>query len=239
MTGKISCSALTRPVECDPYDATLRPLREASFATTQQPQWTSADSRPAGAPSRGLHIKAPLPAPDLAAGGSEEDRGKLVDEVTAKVIRWLQRRLPESGAEPSLGNELVFVVCPFDPDMDPVFDAVACAATAVGLRAARADDYRITDKILALLGSARLVVADLSRQTPNVYFELGYARALGKTVITIARTGTISHFDLHDWTHLEYVDSRPLEQQLRQRFQSEVDTSGAQPGELAPDRCQE
>ncbi len=227
MDGKISCSAPTRPVDCDPYDATLRPPREELLATTRRPQWTNADSRPAGAPSHGLHIKAPLPTPDIAVGAPEEDRRKLVDEVTAKVIRWLQRRLPESGAQPPLDNELVFVVCSFDPDMDPVFDAVACAATAVGLRAARADDYRITDKILTLLGSARLVVADLSHETPSVDFELGYARALGKTVITIARTGTVPHFDLHDWTHLEYVDSRPLEQQLRQRFHAEVDSSVA------------
>jgi hypothetical protein len=113
--------------------------------------------------------------------------------------------------------------------MDPVFDAVACAASSVGLRATRVKDlqgdYRLTDRILALLRAARIVVADLSHDRPNVYFELGYARGLGKTVITILRTGTVPHFDVHDWAYLEYADSRPLERQLRERFRFEIESA--------------
>jgi hypothetical protein len=57
---------------------------------------------------------------------------------------------------------------------------------------------------------------------PNVYFELGYARGLGKTVITILRAGTRAHFDVRDWTYLEYIDSRPLEEDLIERFTFEL-----------------
>lgn len=51
-------------------------------------------------------------------------------------------------------------------------------------------DYRITDRILASIQRAGLVVVDLTQDRPNVYFELGYARGLGKTVVTIMREGT-------------------------------------------------
>ncbi len=131
----------------------------------------------------------------------------------------------------------MLVLCSFDPDMDPVFDAIVCAAEAIGMRAARVKDFqgdfRITDKILTLVQAARLVVVDLSHERPNVYFELGYARGLGKTVITILRSGTTAHFDVRDWTYLEYTDSRPLEHQLRERFQFEIES----PSKATPDHA--
>ena len=86
-------------------------------------------------------------------------------------------------------------------------------------------DYRITDKILSMIRQARLVVADLTHERPNVYFELGFARGLDKTVITILRAGTVAHFDVQDWTHLEYFDSRPLETDLVDRFKFELQNS--------------
>ena len=111
--------------------------------------------------------------------------------------------------------------------MQPAFDAIQAAATAVGLRAERVKDvpgdYRITDRIMSSIRRAKLVVVDLTHERPNVYFELGFARGLGKTVITIMRAGTEPHFDVRDWTYLTYVDSRPLERDLVERFKYEVE----------------
>jgi hypothetical protein len=76
-----------------------------------------------------------------------------------------------------------------------------------------------------MIGQARFIVADLTNERPNVYFELGYARGLGKTVITILRSGTNIHFDVRDWTYTEYFDSRPLENDLLQRFEFELQRS--------------
>jgi nucleoside 2-deoxyribosyltransferase len=118
------------------------------------------------------------------------------------------------------------VISSFAPETDPAFLAIAEAAKAVGLRAEGVKnvqgDYRITDKILTMIGQARFVVADLTHERPNVYFELGYARGLGKTVITLLRAGAIPHFDVNDWVYLEYFDSRPLEADLLERFRFEL-----------------
>ena len=120
----------------------------------------------------------------------------------------------------------VFVVMSFDASMEPAYDAVKAAAEVCGLVAKRVKDvpgdYRITDKMLGLIASARLIVVDLSLERPNVYFELGYARGLGKRVITILRKGSTAHFDVRDWQYLEYVDSRPLEKDLADRFRYEL-----------------
>ena len=157
-------------------------------------------------------------------------------EIEAIIEDVLERKLASMGidrattAEPNNEQDplMVFVVTSFQSDMDPVFEAIDAAARAVGLRAERVKDvpgdYRITDRILTSIRRARLVVVDLTHERPNVYFELGFARGLGKTVITIMREGTKAHFDVQDWTHLSYVDSRPLERDLLERFQYEVNS---------------
>jgi hypothetical protein len=78
------------------------------------------------------------------------------------------------------------------------------------------------DQTMEMILTSRLVVADLTNERPNVYFELDYARGLGKPVITIARRDTTIHFDVKDWTYIPYVDSRTLERDLKERLQNRV-----------------
>jgi hypothetical protein len=158
----------------------------------------------------------------------------MVDEIAARVVQLLgsnqtlQPRAPgkRASAAPSPDSNLVFVVMSFSPDMEPIFEGIAAAAANVGLEAKRAKDvlgdYRITDKIMEMILSSRFVVVDLTHERPNVYFELGYARASGKTVITIARRETEIHFDVKDWTYIPYIDSRTLEPDLTERLKNEL-----------------
>jgi hypothetical protein len=125
---------------------------------------------------------------------------------------------------PLVDDNLVFVIVSFGDSMKPVVEAIKEAATRNGLRAERADgqhpDYRITDTIFHMIRKARFIVADLTHESQNVYFELGAARMLDKTVITIAKQGTRVHVDARDWNVLEYIDSRPLEVMLADHFGS-------------------
>ena len=121
---------------------------------------------------------------------------------------------------------LVFVLCAFRAETNPMFEATVAAAKQAGLQARRVKDvlgdYKITEKIITMIQQARMIVADLTFERPNVYFELGFARGLNKTVITTARKGTELHFDVKDWTCIEYDDSRSLEKSLEKRFQVEL-----------------
>jgi nucleoside 2-deoxyribosyltransferase len=158
----------------------------------------------------------------------------LVEEIAARVVKLLgsdqalQPRAPGKPAPPATSpdSNLVFVVMSFSDDMEPIFEGIAAAAASVGLEAKRvkdvSGDYRITDKIMEMILSSRFVVVDLTHERPNVYFELGYARASGKTVITIARRETQIHFDVKDWTYIPYIDSRTLERDLRERLRNEL-----------------
>src|SRR5262249_47740049 len=129
------------------------------------------------------------------------DAAKLAHQVAGEVAKILGlekvSRSQTTGTESS--GSLVFVIIAFSDDMEPIYEGVRDAGKALGLEVKRVKDlqgdYRITEQIIAMIDSARFVVADLSHERPNVYFELGYARGLGKTVVTIAREGTHVHFD--------------------------------------------
>jgi len=154
----------------------------------------------------------------------------LADELVQLLSfdQTLQPRAPgkRASAAPSPDGNLVFVVMSFSDDMEPIYEGIRAAAASVGLEAKRAKDvsgdYRIVDKIMEMILSSRFVVVDLTHESPNVYFELGYARASGKTVITIARRETQIHFDVKDWTYIPYIDSRTLERDLRERLKNEL-----------------
>ena len=169
----------------------------------------------------------PLQHSDEPAPSAHVDMKAIIEDVVERKLASLgvdlQRKDSESDDE---DPKSVFVIASFAADMQPAFEAVEAAAKAVDLRAFRVKDvvgdYRITDKILRGIRRARFVVVDLTHERPNVYFELGYARGLGKTVVTIMHAGTVAHFDVRDWTYVEYVDSRPLERDLIERFRYEL-----------------
>lgn len=156
------------------------------------------------------------------------DAAKLAQQVAGEVAKLLGLETgpkPQATA-PQTSSSLVFVIMAFRDDMEPIFEGIRDAGDALGLTVKRVKDlqgdFRITDQIITMIDSARFVLADLTHERPNVYFELGYARGLGKTVVTIAREGTAVHFDVKDWTYIPYIDSRLLERDLKKRFEFEL-----------------
>lgn len=70
----------------------------------------------------------------------------------------------------------------------------------------------ITDQILSAISRSRFIIADLTDARPNCYYEVGYAHALGKPVIILAKEGTTRHFDIstHKWNFWRsYKDLKP------------------------------
>jgi hypothetical protein len=156
---------------------------------------------------------------------------QLAEQIANEVAKLLGMPSRAGDVHPQqqpsqIDQNLVFVVTPFTADLDPIFEGISAAGLSLGLDVKRVKDiqgdYRITDEIVRMLNSAWLIVVDLTHERPNVYFELGYARGLGKTVVTIAREGTTVHFDVKDWVYIPYVDSRLLERDLKKRFEYEL-----------------
>ncbi|MCI0550334.1 MAG: TIR domain-containing protein [Anaerolineae bacterium] len=153
------------------------------------------------------------------------DLAKEVAGEVAKILGLESKALHEKISK-IIDPKLVFVIIAFRDDMEPIFEGIKTAGSSVGLRVERVKDvpgdYRITDQVVKMINTAKFIVADLTHERPNVYFELGYARGLDKTVITVARDGTNIHFDVKDWTYISYTDSRILERDIKKRFEYEL-----------------
>lgn len=74
---------------------------------------------------------------------------------------------------------------------------------ANGFRAFKVDEHlesrqRIIPNITSAIRKSAFIIAEVSDPTPNVYYELGYAQALGKDIVTTALEGTPLPFDVFD-----------------------------------------
>lgn len=120
-----------------------------------------------------------------------------------------------------------FVIMPIDsniPELEDVLDAIKSVAATFGIAAYRADEIEhqgvITNVILAEIRDCEYLIADLSLERPNVYYEIGYAHALDKKPILYRRKGTKLHFDLSVHNVPEYANVKELKELLRKRFEA-------------------
>lgn len=83
----------------------------------------------------------------------------------------------------------VFVIAPFNRELDPVLNAVRRAAEDIGYEVVRPGDMApgalLTSFVLERIRRADVIVADLTRQSSSVMYELGFAHALRKPTILL------------------------------------------------------
>jgi DNA-binding NtrC family response regulator len=117
----------------------------------------------------------------------------------------------------------VFVLMPFDPALQPVFEKhIRSVTDELGLTCKRADDIysprsSIVQDIWSAIHHADVVIADCTGKNPNVFYEIGIAHTLGKETILIAQSIEHVPFDLRHLRILTYVpiDMEPFKAHLR------------------------
>lgn len=126
---------------------------------------------------------------------------------------------------------------PFDKDLANVCFIIKQACEKAGTYAERVDDQifqeRILDRIYNQIAKADVVVADMTRRNPNVFYEVGYAHALNKVVIPLAQTAEDIPFDLKDYPHIIYgrnegaPDLELLDRELVKRVKQAIESPEA------------
>lgn len=102
-----------------------------------------------------------------------------------------------------------FVIMPFDEEFNDVYAAfLKPVLEAAGFCVERANDIdsqqSILRDIVEKIVQSNLIVADLTKVNPNVFYELGLAHALRKPVILITQSIDEVPFDLQSYRLLEY-----------------------------------
>jgi hypothetical protein len=155
-----------------------------------------------------------------------------VVDMIDRTIGVLRSRPSEDPSEqPRVQVELdveggyAFIAMPMDPEdlqLVDVLEAIKEAARRCRIHAERVDEpqytERITDRILESIRKAEFVIVDLTASKPNVFYEAGYAHALGKTPIYVARHGTTLEFDLKDYPVIFFRNMKELKDSLEKRL---------------------
>lgn len=98
---------------------------------------------------------------------------------------------------------------PFDSKFDDIYKfGIKGAADEVGAYAERVDEQTFTegilDRIFNQISKADVIVADMTGRNPNVFYEVGYAHALGKIVLLLTQNTDDIPFDLKHRSHIVY-----------------------------------
>jgi len=112
------------------------------------------------------------------------------------------------------------------------------AVRDAGYRVDRADDVEhnewIMDQVLGMIRAAPFIVADFTGHRNGVYFEAGFARGLGKTVINCCKESELdkAHFDTKQLNHVLWNKPHDLKDRLCNRIKATV---GQGPYHFEPD----
>jgi hypothetical protein len=102
-----------------------------------------------------------------------------------------------------------FVLMPFDEAFDDAYKVgIKPACEAAGAYCERVDEQifseRILDRVYNQIAKADIVVADMTGRNANVFYEVGYAHALGKLTILLTQNADDIPFDLKHFPHIIY-----------------------------------
>jgi hypothetical protein len=126
----------------------------------------------------------------------------------------------------------VFIVMKFgDPLMDSAYEGVyKPVCESFGLKCIRIDEVqnsgKITDQILQTIAESKYVIADLTGNRPNCYYECGFAHALGKELVLCAKNSAKVHFDLAGYRFIKWATEADLRKQILARIKALENTEG-------------
>jgi hypothetical protein len=134
-----------------------------------------------------------------------------LEKLTAQVLRLMESQQATNEAPRTAGQQpKCFVIMPFGvKDLEDLYNEFILPVLGdCKLDCARGDDIFgsnvVMDDVRAAIAMADLVIADLSGQNPNVFYEVGIAHTLGKPVLLLSQSIEDVPFDLRHRRVLPY-----------------------------------
>lgn len=144
---------------------------------------------------------------------------KIIEKNTSEFLKSVK------GSPKKLEQRYIFTIIPFSQDFDDVYYlGIHETVTNLGYLCKRVDEEEfvgdIVSEIYELITNASLIIAEVSVQNPNVYYELGYAHAQRKPVILLTKDIDAAPFDLRGQNHIIYNRIVDLRKKLKDRLSS-------------------
>jgi hypothetical protein len=103
----------------------------------------------------------------------------------------------------------VFVLMPFDAKFDDAYElGIKAGCELAGAECIRVDEQifteHILEKIYAQIDRADLVIAEMTGQNANVFYEVGFAHGRGRRVLLLTQSAEDIPFDLKGYRHIVY-----------------------------------
>jgi hypothetical protein len=146
-------------------------------------------------------------------------KGRISPRESAAIYRIL-----DAAAE----RRRLFVLMPFARPFNGIYETVKDVSSRCGWYCSRADDIRHTRDIIDVIWEeierCEYVVADLTGLNPNVFYELGYAHALGKNTILLTQNLDTLPFDLKHRIVIKYRPNPSGREALAEALAPHFDT---------------
>ena len=168
-----------------------------------------------------------LPVEDVASAQ------EMFESAGARVLDVVDLLAPTDSTQSASADsasyrpDTAFIMMAIDesrPELEDVRDAIRDVFSEFGIRAVTADEIEhedaITDRILQEIDTSEFLIADLTLERPNVYYEVAHAHALNKRVVLFRKQGTRLHFDVAHRNCPEYRNAADLKRLLRRRLES-------------------
>jgi hypothetical protein len=163
-----------------------------------------------------------LPFPTFLLDAEFEKRSPLLRVLAKSLIkdaiskaerqaRIVRLRPIFKGREFLVEKDLCFVLMPFREQFFRIYNEhIKPTLEDVGLRVMKADDIfgttEIMEDIWEHINKARIIVADVTSRNANVFYELGIAHTVGKSVIILTQNKNDVPFDLAHLRYIKYTD---------------------------------
>ncbi len=121
-----------------------------------------------------------------------------------------------------------FSIMPFGEEFKDVERIIEAAAIKSGLDYDRADRNNqpgsVVAQIISKIRRASVVVADLTRDNPNVFYELGIAHQIHspEQVVLIRQGATNAQYDVHQYEQLVYTHTEEGRQRLAELLPEQI-----------------
>ena len=158
---------------------------------------------------------------------------KRFDQTAAKILDLADLLLPTDASEltrPGTANyrpNTAFVMMAINgsnPELEDIGTGIVEVFKEFGIKAITAEEIEpgeaITDHILSEIETSEFLIADLTHERPNVYYEVAHALARNKRVILVRKKGTKLHFDVAHRSCPEYENATGLKRLLHKLLES-------------------